>query len=175
MIRKEDVFKIGYFGKPHGTKGEINLVTNTDITFEESDNPYIIVEPDGILVPFFLEEYRYKTDKVILIKLENIDSDTQAIKLTNLEVYYPIEYMDPSAGTIYDLTWDSLIGFSAKDEKYGDLGKITDVDESTINTLLKIEHGDTEILVPAADDIIIAIDHSVKEILLSLPEGLLDL
>lgn len=53
MIKKEDVFKIGQFAKPHGIKGEIALVTNSDV-FEDSDDPYIICEMDGILVPFSL-------------------------------------------------------------------------------------------------------------------------
>ena len=52
MIKKEDVFKIGQFAKPHGIKGEIALVTNSDV-FDDSDDPYIICEMDGILVPFF--------------------------------------------------------------------------------------------------------------------------
>ena len=47
MIKKEDVFKIGQFAKPHGIKGEIALVTNSDV-FDDSDDPYIICEMDGI-------------------------------------------------------------------------------------------------------------------------------
>ena len=54
MIKKEDVFKIGQFAKPHGIKGEIALVTNSDV-FDDSDDPYIVCEMDGILVPFFIE------------------------------------------------------------------------------------------------------------------------
>ena len=71
MIKKEEVFKIGQFGKPHGIKGEIALVTNSDV-LDNSEDPYIICEIDGILVPFFIEEYRYKTDTVILVKLKNV-------------------------------------------------------------------------------------------------------
>ena len=51
MIKKEDVFKIGQFAKPHGIKGEIALVTNSDV-FDDSDDPYIICEMDGILALF---------------------------------------------------------------------------------------------------------------------------
>lgn len=78
MIKKEDVFKIGQFAKPHGIKGEIALVTNSDV-FDDSDDPYIICEMDGILVPFFIEEYRYKTDTVILLKLKNVDDEKAAV------------------------------------------------------------------------------------------------
>lgn len=71
MIRKEEVFKIGQFAKPHGIKGEISLVTNCDL-FDDVEDPCIVCEVDGILVPFFIEDYRYKADTVMLVKLENV-------------------------------------------------------------------------------------------------------
>ena len=37
MIRKEEVFKIGQFAKPHGIKGEISLVTNCDLFDDVED------------------------------------------------------------------------------------------------------------------------------------------
>ena len=51
MIREEEVFKIGQFAKPHGIKGELSLVTNSDV-LEDAEDPYIVCEMDGILVPF---------------------------------------------------------------------------------------------------------------------------
>ncbi len=59
MIREEEVFKIGQFAKPHGIKGELSLVTNSDV-LEDAEDPYIVCEMDGILVPFFVEDFRYK-------------------------------------------------------------------------------------------------------------------
>lgn len=53
MIKKEDVFKIGQFAKPHGVKGEISLVTDYDL-FDDSEDDYIVCDMDGILVPFLL-------------------------------------------------------------------------------------------------------------------------
>ena len=55
MIREEEVFKIGQFAKPHGIKGELSLVTNSDV-LEDAEDPYIVCEMDGILVPFFVED-----------------------------------------------------------------------------------------------------------------------
>ena len=34
MIHEEDIFKIGQFGKPHGIKGEITLITQSDVLEE---------------------------------------------------------------------------------------------------------------------------------------------
>jgi 16S rRNA processing protein RimM len=73
MIRLEEIAPIGVFGKTHGIKGEINLELNID--FDLEDTPYIIVDIDGIFVPFFIDEYRYKTDTTALVLFENITSE----------------------------------------------------------------------------------------------------
>lgn len=113
MIKKEDVFKIGQFAKPHGIKGEIALVTNSDV-FDDSDDPYIICEMDGILVPFFIEEYRYKTDTVILLKLKNVDDEKAAREFSNREVFYSLDEVDRD-DLVGDMTWDSFIGYRVID------------------------------------------------------------
>lgn len=49
------------------------------------------------------------------------------------------------------MTWDSFIGYTVIDEHHGgELGKkITDVDETTINVLLQIDHNGEKLLLPA--------------------------
>lgn len=173
MIKKEDVFKIGQFAKPHGIKGEIALVTNSDV-FGGSDDPYIVCEMDGILVPFFIEEYRYKTDTVILLKLKNVDDERAAREFSNREVFYALDEVDED-DLVGDMTWDSFIGYRVIDEKQGEIGAITDVDESTINVLLQIDHNGEELLLPAAEELILSADHENKILTVSVPEGLLDL
>ena len=172
MIKKEDVFKIGLFTKPHGIKGEIGLMTSSDV-FDDSEDLYIVCDMDGILVPFFVEDYRYKTDNVILLKLKNVDDEQAAREFSNREVFYPLDKMEDDL--IGDITWDSFIGYQVVDEAIGELGAITDVDESTINVLLQINHKGKEILLPAAEELILSSDHENKTLTVSVPEGLLDL
>lgn len=173
MIKKEDVFKIGQFAKPHGIKGEITLVTNCDL-FDDSDDLFVICDIDGILVPFFVEDYRYKTDSTLLLKLEGVDSDAEAREFTNRDVYYPLERMDEET-MVGDITWDNFIGFEVVDERVGRLGKITDVDESTINVLLQIDYDGNELLLPAAEELVMDVDYEQKKMVVSIPEGLLSL
>ncbi|MCD7938179.1 MAG: ribosome maturation factor RimM [Tannerellaceae bacterium] len=174
MIRQEDVFKIGQFTKPHGTKGEIGLVTQCDV-FDDTDDPYLVCEMNGILVPFFIEEYRYKTDSVILVKMERIDSEDVARQFINKEVFYPLEAMPEEEDLIGNITWDSFIGYQVTDEQAGVLGSITGVDESTRNILFKVNYKGNELLIPAVEEIIVSADHAAKEVTVRLPEGLLDL
>ena len=173
MIKREDVFKIGQFAKPHGIKGEISLVTNCDV-FEESDDPYVICEMDGILVPFFIEEYRYKSDSVILVKLKNVDDEKAARGFSNLEVFYSLEEVDED-DLIGEMTWDNFIGYWVEDDTIGEIGEIVNVDESTINVLLQIDYKGEELLLPAAEELILSVDHEKKKLIVSIPDGLLDL
>ena len=89
MIRKEDVYKIGLLTKPHGVKGEIAF-SFTDDVFDRVDCEYFICLLEGILVPFYIEEYRFKSDSVALVKFERIDTAEQARRFTNVEVYFPL-------------------------------------------------------------------------------------
>lgn len=173
MIKKEEVFKIGRFAKPHGVKGEISLITTSDL-FEESDEPYIVCDIDGILVPFFIEEYRYKSDTVTLVKLEYVNTEEGAREFVGRDVYYPLEGME-TEDLVGDMTWDSFVNYAVTDEVHGFLGKIIQVDDSTLNVLLHIDNQGQELLFPAAEELIVAVDHPGKQMTVLLPEGLLDL
>lgn len=173
MIRIEDIVHIGHFAKPHGIKGEINLILSKDVSFDEWDEPYIVCEMDGILVPFYIEEYRYKSDTALFVKLENIDSDETAREFVKREVYCPPEVIMPDDEDT--LTWKHFIGYKVFDNKHGYLGEITDVEESTINILLVINYKDSEVLIPAAEELILSADHDKRQLMVEVPEGLLDL
>ena len=170
MIRKEETVRIGYFAKSHGIKGELSLVTDYDL-FEDGNDPYVICEMDGILVPFFVESFRYKSNAVILVKLDGVDSETAAKSFVNREVFYPADRLqEPSAD---DLTWQHFTGYMLADKAQGDIGVITHVDETTINTLFTVDCQGKELLTPVADELVVSIDHERRRIVLALPEGVL--
>lgn len=173
MIKKEDVFKIGQFAKPHGVKGEIALITDYDL-FDDSGDDYIVCDMDGILVPFFIEDYRYKSDTVVLVKLENVDDEVAAREFSGRQVYYPLSKVEPEEVTEGG-SWNSLIGFEVVDKQHGLLGIVTDVDDSTINVLLKISSKEKELLLPAVDELILTVDVKGKRLDVSVPDGLLDI
>ena len=168
MIRQEDVYKIGRLGKTHGVKGEISFMFDDDI-FDRTDAEYLILEVDGILVPYFMEEYRFRSDSTALVKFEDIDTQERARELTNCDVYFPRSMATDDE----ELTWTFLVGFNiieAATKK--DVGKIVHVDDSTMNILFELEDGT---LIPASEDLITHIDQEKKQITIALPEGILDL
>ena len=56
MIKKETVYKIGKIGKPHGVNGEVSFHFDDDV-FDRTEADYLILEIDGILVPFFISSF----------------------------------------------------------------------------------------------------------------------
>ena len=169
MIRKEDVYRIGKLGKTHGVRGEISFLFADDV-FDRVDADYLILSIDDILVPFFIEEYRFKTDSNALMKFEGIDTQERARELTGCEVYFPHELADSDEDTI---SWAAIVGFDITDaDSNRTIGRIAAVDDSTINILFELEDGR---LIPASEDLITAIDQQARTITMRLPNGLLNL
>lgn len=169
MIKKEEVYKIGRIGKAHGVKGEVSFNFDDDV-FDRVDAEYLILEVDGILVPFFMEEYRFRSDSTALVKFEDIDTQDRARELTNCDVYFPRDLADDEEEV---LTYSFLVGFDiveASTQKK--VGTIASVDESTLNILFELEDG---MLIPASEELITDIDKDNKTITIALPEGILDL
>ena len=93
MIKENEVYKIGRIGKPHGISGEVTLRFSDDV-FDRVDADYLVLMVDGILVPFFIEEYRFRSDEVALVKFEDIDTMDRAAELTGCDVFFPRHLAD---------------------------------------------------------------------------------
>lgn len=168
----DEVYKIGRLGKPHGVKGELQMQFDDDV-FDRTDAEYLFLNIDGILVPFFMEEYRFRSDSVVLMKFCDIDDADSARELTGCDVYFPRSHGDDTA----DVTWAEIIGYKLADAEDGKIvGIIESVDDSTINTLFNVMGEDgNEHFIPANGDLIKHIDRDSKTITMELPNGLFDL
>ena len=168
MIKEDEVYKIGRVGKPHGISGEVTLRFSDDV-FDRVDADYLVLMVDGILVPFFIEEYRFRSDEVALVKFEDIDTKDRASELTGCDVFFPRHLADAGDDV---LTWSQIVGYDIVDVLSDKtIGRIEAVDETTINTLLELSDGT---LIPAADEFIEDIDHEERKLMMRLPEGLVN-
>ena len=169
MIKAEEVYKIGRIGKAHGIKGEVSLQYDDDI-FDRVDADYLVLDVDGILVPFYMEEYRFRNDSVCLVKFCDIDTQQRASELTGCEVYFPRSLAE-EADEMPSLA--SLVDFEIVDASDGKtVGNIVAIDDQTANILFELEDGT---LIPANDDLITVIDWAGKRITMNIPKGLLEL
>ena len=172
MILKTEIFPIGQITKPHGVNGEMSFSFTSDI-FDREDVPYFIFEIDGILVPFFIEEYRFKGNTTGLLKLEDVENENQAREFVGLTIYLPKKFLEKVEDAEIEL--DYFAGFSLVDTEKGLIGIISEVDQTTDNVLFVIPTKNDELLIPAGEEYIEEINHDKKIIYVKLPEGLLDL
>lgn len=169
MIKQEEVYKIGRLGKAHGVKGEVSFLFDDDV-FDRVEAEYLVLEIDGILVPFFMEEYRFRNDTVCLVKFCEVDTQQRASELTGCDVYFPRALADEADETP---SLASLVGFRITDAATGKtVGTIASIDDQTQNILFELEGGQ---LIPANDDLIEDIDMGSQQITMNIPEGLLDI
>ena len=169
MIKEENIYQIGRLGKTHGVRGEISFLFDDDV-FDRVDADYLILKVDGIFVPFFIEEYRFKSDSNAIIKFEDIDTQERARELTGADVYFPRSLAENDDE---NLSWSVLVGFDIFEASNGrTIGRIASVDDSTLNILFCLDDGR---LIPASENLITAIDQQTRTLTMHIPEGLLDL
>ena len=169
MIRQEDVYKIGRLGKAHGVKGEVSFQFDDDI-FDRVDADYLVLDIDGILVPFFMEEYRFRSDSVCLVKFCNVDTQQRAQELTGCDVFFP-RALAEEGDEMPSLSM--LVGFKIVNAANGKtVGRVAAIDDSTANILFEMEDG---MLIPANDDLIEVIDAEQQQIKMNIPQGLLEI
>ena len=156
-------------GKTHGVKGELIFMFDDDV-FDRVEADYLVLDVDGILVPFFMEEYRFRSDTTAIVKFEDIDTQERARQLTNTDVYFPLALVPDDED---NLSMAVLVGYDIVDAATQRVvGRIAAIDDSTANVLFELEDGT---LIPAVDELVDNIDSKARKIAMNLPEGLLSL
>ena len=107
--------------------------------------PFVFVKRDGLFVPFRAEQITELVGEEGFV----LRSDVQ----------------DEGDG---DITWQDLVGYTLEDDGQT-VGKIVQVDESTINTLAILED---ERMIPLHEDFIVEIDEDARVIRVQLPFAL---
>ncbi len=176
MIKLSEIAEVGHFNKPHGIKGEISASFDIDIDINEIK--CLIIDVDGIFVPFFPVSIRPKTSDTCLLTIDGIDTEEKAQSFTNRSFYvlrsdlpYNDDIDEPDG-----LYASDLIGFKVIDANYGDIGIISDINDSTQNILFIIHSSDNrEILIPVVDEFIESIDTENKVLNTDIPLDIISL
>lgn len=172
MILRDELLEIGIFNKPHGINGEISISFKfDDDEFENLEK--IIVDIDGIFVPFFIEDIRFKNNITALVSLDGIESEDDAKMFINKKIYCLKTDFLESDEMLFDS--ESLIGFTIKEPNGEIIGIVDDIDDSTENYLFIVNHNDKEVYIPIVDDFIIDVDSDNRIIVMDLPSGIVNL
>lgn len=176
MITINQITEIGRLNHPHGIKGEINAVVFDGINPGELS--CIVLDIEGIYVPFFMSSLRQRGVNSYLVTIEGIESELKAASIANKAIYALRDEIvdDDNEDGEEGYYADDFIGFQIKSTDNALNGIISDIDDSTDNVLFIVnaENGKTH-LIPVADEMIVEIDAENKSIIVELPIGLLEL
>lgn len=165
MIRSEEVVCIGSLTRLHGKRGELQCLLTNDVIYD-ADFEFVILRLDGLLVPFRVTDWREKGADSVLLTLQGVESEQQALRLVGAGVY--LLRKDCAAAADDEerlLLWQDLTGYRLLDADGEDMGIIESVDETTANTLCRT---DKNRLFPLHEDLILRLDTDNKELTLRL-------
>lgn len=189
MISRTELKEIGRLQKPHGINGEITASTDLEAA-DLAALRCVVLDIDGIFVPFFISAVRPKGPRTALLTIDGISSDSEAAPLCPAPLYALREdiagletadggededdVMDDEEEGFYA---EDLIGYTVESDDGRLRGEIVELDDSTDNYLFIVrDEAGKRIMLPVADGSMIEeVDPERHHILLSLPEGLLDL
>lgn len=173
MIKLSDLTAVGRFVKPHGINGEIVAMPSGDIDFAELS--CVVLEIDGIMVPFFISSVRSKSAETDLVSIDGVTDEKQAASLCSHIVYAltsDIPERDYKNGDGFYA--DDLVGFDIIVEGK-QIGEIVDFDDSTANYLFIVDKKDDggRMLLPVA--FVEYVDAESCTVVMDVPPELLDL
>jgi len=173
-IPKADCQKVGFIRKLHGVHGDLVLEFEPEFEWSVAEAERFFLEIDGLLVPFFLQEegFRFKSTKTAIVSFNWVETEKYARRLVGCPVFLFSEEIVDEAEEEQN---SKYLGFKLVDEKLGEIGTITAVDDFSGNVVFRVEQNKGEVLIPFNEDFMITEDAEKKVITLQLPEGIIDL
>jgi 16S rRNA processing protein RimM len=172
MIDFNQLIKVGRISKAIGYEGSVKFEADYDLT-SLSGIEFIFVNIDGDFVPFKLIDFAARDKRNFTIDLDFVNDEKDADVLIMKDIFISKNELAKIDDTSSEVI--KIIGYKVFDISGEFLGNIVSVNQESINELLIVENENGEILIPFAEDIILEINESEKEIKVDLPEGLKDL
>ena len=173
IMQKEECFYLGKIVKKYSFKGEVLAKLDTDQPELYENLDAIFLDLRNNLVPFFIESSQLHKSELLRIKFEDVNSEHDADSLLKCDMYLPLELLPKlDEDKFY---YHEIIGFTVQDIRFGEVGIIKGINDSTAQALFEIDRNGTEILIPMNDEFITKVDKPNKIITVNTPEGLIDL
>lgn len=182
MITADSLIKIGSFIKPHGIKGELTAESDEfDLVDLISGLRCIIVDFDGIYVPFFVDGSRSRSKTIALLHIEGVANENEAKAFAGKTIFALAdelpEFEDPDIEGNDEIYASDLVGYEVWNgiDRHP-LGVIADYDDSTDNVILIVDRpGGKPLYIPFVPEFFLSLDEDKKIAEFNLPTGLTDL
>jgi len=166
-----EYFRIGKLVATHGFNGELVLKHSFGKkTSLKGLQTIFIEEPKNAFIPWFIQSTRIRNEEEVILKFEGVDTKEAAAKLKTKEAWVTKADRDRFTAKTAPM---KLVGYVlVENQKH--IGKILETIEQPHQLLCRIEINNKEALVPLNVNTLKKIDHKKQEVVVELPEGLLD-
>ena len=165
-------FKIGKLVAVHGLKGELLLKhTLGKKTSLKGLQAIFIEEKKNAFLPWFIETAKIKNEEEIYLNLEGVNTREASMKLVQKEIWISEPDFKKFAAKT---TPSTLLGYTIISNNES-LGEILELIEQPHQLLCRLEIKGKEVLIPLHEESLQKIDHKKKEVLVKLPDGLLEI
>ena len=168
----EQYISVGKIGKPHGLSGAFRFFLDRELKKKSKIPNHFLLNLKGSFTPWFIQTVEWVGFNEGYILFEEVTSPEKGKQYTGNELFLS----EKDINTYFKkdaLSLDYLVGYKVTDEETGEIGIIAEVVENPGQVLLSIEKDGKEIMIPFVEDFVLELNKRKKEIILSLPEGLI--
>ena len=164
---------VGRIARAHGNRGRVIVNAETDFPGARfQPGAELFVQRAGRVQKLRVSDVRFQRDRPV-IGIEGVDTMTEAEGLAGCELRVPVEWLAPLPPDMFYR--HDLIGCRVETATGRPIGVVGGVEGTQAGSRLVVEGSRGEIQIPLATEICTTIDVAAKRIVISPPEGLLDL
>jgi 16S rRNA processing protein RimM len=164
---------LGKIQSTQGIRGQLRVIPFAGDASSISQLENVMIKaPDGTLEHFPVVSARAHGKRVILT-LKPFDNINQVLHLVGRELHADRGALPELPSDEY--YWSDLLGLQVSTEEGEALGELVDIIETGSNDVYVVRMDGREVLIPALEDVVLAVDLAANSMTVSLPEGLLDL
>ncbi len=171
---KIELVVIGKVKRIQGSNAELRILVISDFPerFKSLNRIYLVNQKTQERFTEHIEDVRLEDDDVIL-KLKGIDERKDAFKYRKFLIAIPIEERVKLPEDVYYI--DEIEGAKVLTENGELLGFVDYVMQTGSVDIYVIKSGKKEIMIPAKKEYIISVDIEKQQIIVRLPEGLMEI
>ncbi len=172
-MQQQEYISIGKLGKAHGLSGAVKANIEDRFLEDLADKGVCFLELSGQKVPYFIDGIQ--DGNQLILSFEGVSSREQAMLLQSKEILMRLQDIHPeNLESEEGLVYAFCTGFCIYDPEGKAIGIIEEVLDMPQQEMALLNNEGKEVFIPLHPDWIIEIDEDKQQVLMDLPDGLLD-
>jgi 16S rRNA processing protein RimM len=166
------MLRVGKIVATHGLNGRVVIthIVGDSNWLKTGDVLFVAIQKDS-RIPYFVQKVHAVSKDEMHIQIEEINSVEAAKKLVGKQFYVNQSVL----GNVTEQTPLLWIGFEIIDQSLGNLGELIDMSQAGQQWIGTINYNGKEVLLPMTTPLLSEVKIDKKQILMDLPDGLLDI